>query len=78
MLRLLYASLKGCLKARRSPPNDPLAWESVLLSAEAILCEPSPVPVSAIERIRVAIMMLLSFDVYARGADLSELLTSQL
>ena len=25
MLRLSYASLKGYLKARRSPPNDPLA-----------------------------------------------------
>ena len=77
-LRLAYASLRGYLKSRRFLPYGPVSWKSVVRSALASLLEAASAQLSTIERVRVAIAMLLAFGLYARGHDISSLLASQL
>ena len=75
--RFWYASLRDYLKAKLSLPHGLGSWECFLLSALAILVEPTLVYITVPQRIRVAIAMFCGFNTYFKGTDLPTLWATQ-
>jgi len=67
-LRLSFASLKGFERQEPVGVEEPEAWESVLLSAHALLSSTALVA-SRRERVMGAFAFLIAFDAYLRGGS---------
>ena len=70
LLRLSHLSLRRFGRQRKAGMEDPVTWESVLLTALALLDFGLQVVGTRLERISAAIGQLLGFDLYCRGGDM--------